>query len=200
MDTTTGVIIFIFVVSILTSFGSNKGYTPPSPPPPPTGAVYSEVTGVEPDPTYFAVVGENARSSIENFILKYRSNDISYSIADSIMRHSQAYDMNPKLVTALIARESKFNPRALSSSGAAGLGQLLPSTARNLDITDPYDIDQNVKGTVRYFKSLIDRFKGKISSAIAAYLEGPNAVSQQGGFSSHTKAYVEDILSIYQRI
>ena len=132
--------------------------------------------------------------------MKYRSTDEAMTITDSIMRHSRTYNLNPKLVTALIARESKFNPRALSSSGAVGLGQLLPSTARGLDISDPYDIDQNAKGTVRYFKSLVDRFSGKVSNAIAAYLDGPNAVSRQGGFSAKTKVYVEDILGIYQKI
>lgn len=199
MDTTTAVIIVVFVISILTSLG-NKGYTPPSVPPAPTGTVYSEVSTAEPDPTYFAVVGENPRSSVEKFILKYRSPDLAASITDSIMRHSQAFDMNPKLVAALIARESKFNPRALSSSGAAGLGQLIPSTVKGLGLDDPYDIDQNVKGTVKYFKSLVDRFRGKVSNAIAAYLEGPNLVERQGGFSPNAKTYVEEVLNIYQKI
>lgn len=106
--------------------------------------------------------------------------------------------MNPKLVAALMTRESKFNPRARSSSGAIGLGQLLPSTAKGLNLDDPYDIDQNAKGTVRYFKSLIDRFNGQVSNAIAGYLEGPNAVMRNGGYSDHTRGYVQDILAIYQ--
>jgi soluble lytic murein transglycosylase-like protein len=200
MDATTGIIIFIFVISIIGGIGSNKGYkAPPATPAFPSGAVYSQVSVAEP-PANFAGGGIDAQASIQNHIAKYRSPSEAAQIADSIMRHSMTYDMNPKLVAALITRESKFNPRAVSSSGAVGLGQLLPSTARGLNVDDPYDIDQNAKGTIRYFKSLIDRFNGKVSSAIAGYLEGPNAVMRQGGYSEHTRTYVEDILNVYQKI
>jgi len=199
MDATTAIIVLVFVISIFSGFGGNKGYKQPSPPPIPTGIIHSEVSAVEPPPN-FSAAGINAQSAIQNHITKYRSNAEAVQIADSIVRHSMTYDINPKLVAALITRESKFNPRALSSSGAMGLGQLLPSTARGLGVDDGFDIDQNAKGTVRYLKSLIDRFKGKVSAAIAAYLEGPNAVSRQGGFSDHTRTYVEDILTIYQKI
>jgi len=199
MSATTAVIILIFVISIFSGFGKNKGYAPPPAPTFSTGTVYSEVSAVEPPP-YFSAAGINAQVAIQNHITKYRSPSEAAQIADSIVRHSMTYDINPKLVAALITRESKFNPRAISSSGAVGLGQLLPSTAKGLGVDDPFDIDQNAKGTVRYFKSLIDRFKGKVSNAVAGYLEGPNAVARQGGFSAHTRTYVEDILSIYQKI
>ena len=198
MDVTI-VVVLLFVVSIFTSFG-NKGYTPPSAPSSQPGIVYTEISVKEPDSTFLTVAGDNPGPAIQKYIKKYRDNDLSASISNSIMRHSQTYDVNPKLAAALIARESKFNPRALSSSGAIGLGQLMPSTCKGLKIDDPYDTDQNVKGTVRYLKSLLERFKGKVSSALAGYLEGPNAVSQNGGFSNHSKSYVEDILNIYQKI
>ena len=200
MDATTGIIIFIFVISIIGGIGNNKGYkAPPAAPAFPSGAVYSSVSVAEPQ-SNFAAGGINAQASIQNHVAKYRPPSEAAQITDSIMRHCMTYDMNPKLVAALITRESKFNPRAVSSSGAVGLGQLLPSTAKGLNIDDPFDIDQNAKGTIRYFKSLIDRFNGKVSNAIAGYLEGPNAVSRQGGYSEHTKTYVEDILNVYQKI
>lgn len=199
MDTTTAVVVFLFVMTILSSLGG-KGYSPPVP----TEVVYTEVSIVEfPDPTYFEVVGEPARVQIGQYVSKHRGPEEAEIITDSIMRYSQQYDLNPKLVAALIARESRFNPSAVSKSGAIGLGQLLPSTVEHLKIENPYDIDQNVKGTARYLKRLLDKFSGysqQVSYALASYLEGPNAVSRQGGFTSHTKAYVEDILKIYQRI
>ncbi len=197
MDSSTALVVFIFVIAILTSLGG-RGYTPPVTEP--EQIVYQQVQVAEPDPSFLAGGGTAAQTAIERYITKYRSNSEASQIAESIVKHSQTYDMNPKLVAALIARESKFNPRAISSSGAIGLGQLLPSTAKGLDLDDPYDIDQNAKGTTRYLKSLISRFNGKVSSAIAGYLEGPNAVTKQGGFSAHTKTYIEDILTIYQKI
>lgn len=200
MEPTTAAIILLFVISIFSVMGGNKGYQQPSRPVFPVEAIHQEVSVAEPPPG-FSAVGDDVTPAIQRFILKQRpQSDVAQEIASSIVRHSQTYDINPKLVAALIARESKFNPRATSSSGAIGLGQLLPSTAKGLGLDNPYDIDQNAKGTVRYLKSLLDRFKGKVSSAIAAYLEGPNAVSQQGGFSSHSRAYVEDILTLYQKI
>ena len=201
MDATTAVIVLLFVVSIIGSTG-NKGYSPPvvSSPESISTVVYSSVEASVPPARFDSLDEASPVQSIRKFIRQYRGEELADSIAQSIVRHAQAQDLNPKLVTALIARESKFNPRALSSSGAAGLGQLLPSTAKNLGVEEPFDVDQNVKGTAKYFKYLLDRFKGRVPSAIAAYLEGPNAVDGQGGFSAHTKSYVEDILNIYQRI
>jgi soluble lytic murein transglycosylase-like protein len=199
MNTTTVAVILIFVFSVFSGFGGNKGYKQPSGPVFPVDkANYQTVLAGEPVPG-FAGAGENARPAIQKQIAKYRSPDEAAQIADSIMRHSQTYDLNPKLVAALMTRESKFNPHALSSSGAVGLGQLLPSTAKGLNIDNPYDIDQNAKGTVRYIKSLVDRFNGQVSNAIAAYLEGPNAV-MKNGYSDHARSYVQDILTIYQGI
>ena len=199
MDATTGLIIFIFDASIFSGFG-NQGYTPPPTSSTPSSVIYTQAATLEPDANFSSSAGPNTRVSIEKFILGYRSAELAATVAESIMRHAQTYDINPKLITALIARESKFNPRALSSSGAAGLGQLLPSTAKGLGVDDAYDPEQNVKGTVRYFKSLLVRFSGKVASAIAASLEGPNAVMRNGGFTEATKTYVDDILTIYQKI
>jgi soluble lytic murein transglycosylase-like protein len=208
MDSTTTVIVLLFVITILSSLGGNKGYTPPAseptPPSPPRPVTRPVTPSYGPvDPTYFAVVGENARVSIESFISKYRNADESAAIAGSIMRHSNSFNVNPKLVAALIARESRFNPRAVSKSGAVGLGQLLPSTCKTVGIDDPYDIDQNAKGTVRYMKYLLDRFKGAsdpVAFAIAGYLEGPNAVERNNGYSAHTASYIKDILDYYHKI
>ncbi len=201
MNTTAVAVVLIFVFSVFSGFGGgNHGYKQPSGPvfPVDKGNYSTPLVG-EPAPG-FAGAGEDAKPAIKRHIAKYRSPGEAAEIADSIMKHAKTYDMNPKLVAALMTRESKFNPHALSSSGAIGLGQLLPSTAKGLNLDNPYDIDQNAKGTVRYFKSLIDRFNGQVSNAIAAYLEGPNAVMRNGGYSDHTRSYVQDILTIYQGI
>lgn len=202
MDATTGIIVFMFVASILTSIGGKNTSVPTFP----TESINKETSVKVPASLYTNVSDEAVLPTqqllvtLQTYIAKYRSQEEAQSIAGSIVHYSSQYDINPKLVTALIARESRFNPRALSSSGAVGLGQLLPSTAKGLNIENAYDIDQNVRGTVRYLKSMLDRFSGKIPNAIAAYLEGPNSVDRQGGFSNSSKAYVEDILSIYQKL
>ncbi|MFH1387578.1 MAG: transglycosylase SLT domain-containing protein [bacterium] len=200
MDVTTAAVVLLFVVSIFSGFGNtnisvtNKSNTLP----PETRTIHQEVSVTAPDPSY--VDDPAAQAAINKYICQYRPAEEAATISNSIVRYSKDYNVNPKLVAALMRRESRFNPRAVSSSGAMGLGQLLPSTCKGLKIDDGFDIDQNAKGTVRYMKSLLDRFKGKVASAIAGYLEGPNAVSRQGGFSNHTKGYVEDILKIYQKI
>ncbi len=125
------------------------------------------------------------------------------AITDSIMRHSQKYNVNPKLVAALMRRESGYNPRAISSAGAVGLGQLMPSTAKSTGVTNPYDIDQDAKGTVRYMKYLLGRFEkysDQVSFALAGYLEGPNAVARKKGYRRSTAAYVNSIIKIYHKL
>ncbi|MEE8637423.1 MAG: lytic transglycosylase domain-containing protein [Candidatus Margulisiibacteriota bacterium] len=203
MDATTGIIILLFVVTIFSSFGGNQGYTRPSAPPPKFSQPALPVSKSNIDPTYLAVVGENARSSIQNYICRFRKPGEAVAITDSIMRHSQKYNVNPKLVAALIRRESGFNPRAISSAGAMGLGQLMPSTAKSIGVTNPYDIDQNAKGTVRYMKYLLGRFEkysDQVSFALAGYLEGPNGVARRNGYRSSTAAYIKSIIKIYHKI
>ncbi|OGC19021.1 hypothetical protein A3J90_06265 [candidate division WOR-1 bacterium RIFOXYC2_FULL_37_10] len=153
----------------------------------------------------FADCEEGELYRIRNFVLNY-GNNISELDADeiynNIIKHSRYYNLNPKIVAALIARESKFNKFAVSSSGAQGLGQLLPSTAHGMGIDDPFNIDQNVMGTTRYLRSLIDRFQGEnsLTYALASYLEGPNAVKRNGGFKFPSKYYIEDIYRLYDKI
>lgn len=201
MNTTVAAIILIFVISIFSS-SVNKSYRyPTTAENPPTQTYQATVSSMEvPDPNYSA---EDVRPAIVRYIQKYRDSDLAQQIADSIVRHAQTYNVNAKLAAALIARESKFNPRALSSSGAMGLGQLLPSTCKGLGVSDGFDIDENAKGTVRYLRGLLDRFnkyeKG-VQLALGAYLEGPNLVERQLGYSDHTRAYVDDIISIYHKM
>jgi hypothetical protein len=159
-----------------------------------------------PDPSYYSVAGENSQNKIEQFILKYNKN-LSYwdasLMSSSMVRHCSVYNVNPKLICALIARESSFNSRSVSSSGAKGLGQLLPTTANALEVDDAFDPDQNIRGTTRYIKFLLDKWKAhpqQVPLALASYAEGHNAISRNGGYSTKTKGYVEDIIKIYWRI
>jgi hypothetical protein len=212
---TTTVVILIFVFSILGAVTGKKDRVqrPTLAPPPPQayeqpadqGTVHTQVDVLTPGENFMAGNMEGLNDRLKGFISSYGKNmdgGDSQTIADSIAKYSQQYDVNPKVVCALIARESRFNKFAISSSGAQGLGQLLPSTASGLGVTDPFDIDQNVMGTTRYIRSMIDRFSGpdRLSMAIAGYFEGPNSVKRAGGFKPKSKSYIEDIYRTYAKI
>ena len=94
--------------------------------------------------------------------------------------HARAQSLDPKLVKAVIQVESGYNAAALSNKGAIGLMQLMPDTARMLDVLDPYDPAQNLRGGVTYLRNLLDRFSGQVEYAVAAYNAGPGAVNRYG--------------------
>lgn len=99
-----------------------------------------------------------------------------------------------RVFVELIRAESGFNPRALSPKGAQGLGQLMPETARLLDVRDAWDSAQNLDGAARYFSAQLERFED-VSLALAAYNAGPHRVVQYGGVPPfwETRAYVARI-------
>lgn len=121
------------------------------------------------------------------------------SIQISIDRHSADQSVDPKLVRAVIQVESGYNHRARSHKGAMGLMQLMPATASQLRVSDPYDPDENVRGGTQYLRHLIDRFPGRLDLAVAAYNAGPGAVERYNGIPPYreTRDYVRRVLSLY---
>jgi len=113
-----------------------------------------------------------------------------------IMQAAQTYDVDPALIRAVIQTESGYNPQAVSSRGAQGLMQLMPSTARWLGIEDSFDPAMNIDGGVRYLKLLLDRFGGKVSLALAAYNAGSRYVRKYKGVPPFptTRTYVKKVL------
>ncbi|MBL8177915.1 MAG: lytic transglycosylase domain-containing protein [Bryobacterales bacterium] len=102
-----------------------------------------------------------------------------------------------ELVRAVIERESAFRPCAVSPKGAQGLMQLMPATAAELGVQDPFDARQNINGGTRYLKRLLDRYQGKVELALAAYNAGPGAVDKAGGVPAidETRAYILNIMN-----
>lgn len=108
--------------------------------------------------------------------------------------------LDPALVAAVAAVESGFNPRAVSPAGAVGVMQLMPGTAAELGVSDPFDPAQNVRAGARYLRNLLDRF-GKLELALAAYNAGPGAVERYGGIPPYreTVEYVKKVLDRLRR-
>jgi hypothetical protein len=111
---------------------------------------------------------------------------------------SEAHGVNPMLVRALIQVESKFRPTARSRKGAMGLMQLMPSTAREYNVRNPFEPKANIEAGIKHLKTLIDRFGSSIELGLAAYNAGPGAVEKFNGVPPYreTRTYVTRILSL----
>lgn len=105
------------------------------------------------------------------------------------------YALPTGLLDALVWTESRYDPLAVSKAGAAGLGQLMPGTARELGVANRFDPMANLIGAAKYLRQMLDRF-GVVHLALAAYNAGPGAVERAGGIprNGETPAYVRDVL------
>lgn len=117
-----------------------------------------------------------------------------------IQKAAAAHDVDPDLIRGVIQVESSFNASACSPKGAMGLMQLMPGTARELGVTNPYDPEENVMGGTRYLKKLLNRYDGNVSLALAAYNWGMgNLENHRNWMPQETRNYVSRITSIYNR-
>jgi len=97
-----------------------------------------------------------------------------------IVRHAKARGVRVDLVRAVVQTESAYDPSARSSKGAMGLMQLMPETAADYGVVNPYDPEENVRGGVAYLNDLLDRYEGREELALAAYNAGPTTVDRYG--------------------
>ena len=119
------------------------------------------------------------------------------SIQNSIRQAAATYNLPEKLIESVIRAESGFQPDAVSPAGAQGLMQLMPATARELGVVDPFDVHQNIDGGTKYLRQMMDRFDGDLKLALAAYNAGPGTVARYDGEVPYreTRDYVKRVLS-----
>ena len=129
------------------------------------------------------------------------------SIDEAVDKASKKYNVDKKLILSVINQESSFNPNAVSSSGAQGLMQLMPATARELGVNNSFDVTQNVEGGTKYLKGLLDMYGNSKEMALAAYNAGYGAVNSRGMHNANevykmpeeTQNYVKKIITNYNK-
>jgi soluble lytic murein transglycosylase-like protein len=114
---------------------------------------------------------------------------------------AERHHVDPALVRAVIETESNWNPAAMSRKGAAGLMQLIPTTAQRFGANDAFNPKQNVDAGVRYLKTLLERYNGNLDLALAAYNAGEGAVDRAHGIPAYreTRNYVQRVQNAYFR-
>jgi len=140
--------------------------------------------------------------NVASFASTFRARTLTSGCAelDSIFEAAgQKYNLSPDLLKAVAKVESTFRPHVVSKSGAMGIMQLMPGTAKYLGVDDPFDPEQNIMGGTRYLREQLDRFDGDIKLALAAYNAGWPAVKKHGGIPPfrETQAYVPKVLGYF---
>jgi soluble lytic murein transglycosylase-like protein len=117
-----------------------------------------------------------------------------------VRQAASKYEIEPELIRAVIKAESNGDHRAVSPKGAMGLMQLMPQTANDMNVSNPFNPEENIEGGTRYLRYLLEKFNGDITLALAAYNAGPQTVEKYGNVPpiSETVQYVKKVFAFYR--
>jgi len=185
----TALFFLLFLVPALTQAGPIYVWKEPD------GAI--RFTTKQPPPGVTAKVFSAKKASFSVYhIPAFRSSVLHRkAYAPLIEEAARRHELDPSLVRAVIHVESGFNPHAVSSKGARGLMQLLPSRARLLGVKDSFNPEENIRGGTRHLAFLLRKFDGNLAFALAAYNAGEGAVEKYGGIPPYdeTRQYVRRV-------
>jgi soluble lytic murein transglycosylase-like protein len=170
------------------------------PVPPPNAAVMRAARSAAEEVNQY--LGRESNKSANSKIVAANSRGMIATAADidaAIEQAAARHNVDPNLVRAVVKVESNFNPNAVSRKGAMGLMQLMPATARQLNVKNPFDPEQNVDAGVRHLKQLLESYGGDIKLSLAAYNAGAGAVARSSGVPhfAETQNYVRRITKLY---
>lgn len=125
----------------------------------------------------------------------YRGEGEKYRLETLIAHFAEKFKLDKSLIKAVIKVESDFNPRVVSGKGAQGLMQLMPETAQEIGVKNPFDPSDSIYGGSLYLRKMLDSFDMNLDYALAAYNAGPNAVRKYGGIPpfEETQNYVKKV-------
>lgn len=148
-----------------------------------------------------------ANNTIGKFIeVDAKDKSVKSRIENAVEQASKKYNIDANLIKAIIKVESDFNPNTVSSAGAKGLMQLMPENCRDLGVTDPFNIEQNIDAGTRHIKEYIDMFGGSIEMGLMAYNGGPGRMKSRGVESisdlykmpKETQNYIPKVMKYYR--
>src|SRR5690242_10557268 len=160
------------------------------------GYAFARPVGV---PTALVQFAEDADAAEDDEDTATPPRPTTAEIMANIEEVSARHHVPPRLVAAIVAAESEFNPHAVSRRGAQGLMQLMPATAASLDVQDSFDTQENLDAGVRHLRVLMNRYHNNLPLVLAAYNAGDRAVLTYGGVPPYpaTRRYVLRVLRRY---
>ena len=140
----------------------------------------------------------NKKIAINRPVTRSARDSTPQTINAFIQAAATEHGVDPLLIKAVIKAESNFDPAAVSPKGAQGLMQLMPATARDLQVADPFDPWDNITGGTKYLRYLLDSYEGDVELTLAAYNAGPGNVKNAIPNFPETRTYVAKVMDNYQ--